>query len=85
VVLDGFTIQGSPVGVAAISQTAPIHAISGVVLRNLIVNPVVSSSIHGGQGILLDNTSNSVVENCDIKNSWSGGISLQNGAAQLCN
>ena len=26
----------------------------------------------------MDHTSNSVVENCDIKNAYSGGISLQN-------
>jgi parallel beta-helix repeat protein len=80
-VLDGFTIQGAPIGVTAFSQTPPTHPITGIVIRNLIVNPVVSSSIGNGQGILMNQTSNSLVENCDIKNGYSSGISLQGGSS----
>jgi len=74
--LDGFTVQGSSFGVQVISQTPPIHLITGVAVRNLIVNPIVTG-VTGGIGINLNATSNSVVENCDVKNGYSSGISLQ--------
>jgi parallel beta-helix repeat protein len=79
-VFDGFTVQGAPLAVEAFSQTAPTHPITGIVIRNVIANPVVSSSIGNGQGILLNQTSNSTVEKNDIKNGYQSGISLQGGS-----
>jgi hypothetical protein len=77
--LDGFTVQGSAFGVQVISQTPPIHAITGVTVQNLIVNPIVTD-VTGGIGINLNATSNSVVDNCDVKNGYSSGISLQSAS-----
>jgi len=77
-VVDGFTIQNAAYGVIVVSQTAPIHAISGVVIRNLVMNPLYVGQ-PGGVGILLT-ASNSVIEGCDIKNAVNSGISLAAGS-----
>ena len=51
-VLDGFTIQGSNLAVYVINQSVSTPTpITGVVLRNLVLNPLAASSFIAGGGI----------------------------------
>ncbi len=77
-VLDGFTIRGGNWGVQVVDWQAG-SALSNVVLRNLVIETNALAAVPG-HGIWLSRTSNSVIENCRVKNAYATGILLDNNS-----
>ena len=78
-VLDGFTLTGGGWGVYVLDWETPGNPLTNVVLSNLIVY-TNEATVNAGHGIALRYTSNSVVENCDVKNAYANGIFLDIGS-----
>ncbi len=78
-VLDGFTLAGGGWGVQVVNWQAPANPLTNVVLRNLVIY-TNEATVNAGHGISLQNTSNSVVENCDVKNAYANGILIDTGS-----
>ncbi len=82
VVIDGITLTNLGLGVGVGDYMSPGTVISGIVLRNLVIN-TLSTSPPATHGIAMNLVNNSVIELCTVTYAYNLGITLSSSNQNL--